>query len=86
MAFERTDVKSTLIVIRSGTKSDPTYRLSGTVRQTDSDGVTMLRITNTMPISQVFDDIEFIEPPSSNVNGDTNMTHFSGDWAVTTPQ
>lgn len=86
MAFERPDAKSTLILIQSGSQSNPTYRLSGTVRQTDSSGTTMIRITNQVLTSQVFDDLEIITPPSSNIDGDTNLTHFGVDWSDETPQ
>lgn len=81
MAFEREDVKSTLILIRL---SDGRVKLSGQVRQTDRDGVSTMRISNQNMTSVVFDDIEFIEPPSSGQDTEISLTHLSGDYADTT--
>ena len=79
MAFEREDVKTTLIIIKDGGK----YRLSGTTRNTDSEGTTMMRITTQNLLSQEFDDVQIIDKPSTG-DGDIGLTHFDVDWSDTT--
>lgn len=79
MPFEREDTTATLIMIRMGGGK---FRFSGLVRMTDSNGDTTIRITNQIITSIVFDAIEYIDPPSSNRDGDISMTHLSPDWAV----
>lgn len=79
MAFETEGAKSTLIMYDMGKGR---LRFSGLVRQTNSDGTTSMRITNCVDNSIVFDDMTVEPPPSSGVNSDISLTHFSSDWSV----
>lgn len=80
MALEREDVKSILLIIRNNGK----FKLSGFVRQVDSNGDSTMRISNQNLTAVTFDNIEFIEPPSSGENTEISLTHLSGDYADTT--
>lgn len=73
--FERPDVKTTIIFY----KDNKGYRFSGLVRQTDSNGETMMRITNNVITAHVFDDIQITDPPVTG-DGDIGLTHFSDNF------
>lgn len=78
MGLERPNVSSTLLVIKQGGG----YQLSGLVRQTDSDGTTTIRAANQNLTDVWFNDIEFIDPPSSGGDGDIALTHYSNNRSV----
>jgi hypothetical protein len=81
MAFEREDVKSTLILIKEGNK----VKFSGLVRNTDTEGTTWIRLTQTDIGSVEFDDCQIINKPSSEDSSDIGLTHYSGDYSLKDP-
>lgn len=77
MAFTIEGAKTTLLLIRR----PGGLSLAGMVRNVTRDGDTYIQPINGVNLTGItFDDIDFIDPPSSNTDGDTNLTFFSGDF------
>lgn len=81
MAFERPDVKSTVIFIKEGGK----IKFSGLVRETDSEGTTWIRLTQSDIGSISFDSEQIITKPSAEDDSDVGLTHYGGDYSVSAP-